>query len=57
MTEKEKRLVTLLDNLISLYMEETIETYDSLEDWYNDFYNEMECTEEELKSYGIDMDI
>lgn len=31
MTNKEKRLAILLNNLISLYMEETIETYDSIE--------------------------
>ena len=57
MTNKEERLVVLLDNLISLYMEETVGTYDSLEDWYEEFYSEMDCTEEELKSYGIDMEI
>ena len=54
---KEERLVVLLDNVISLYMEETVGIYDNLEDWYKTFYEEIGSTEEELNSYGIDMEI
>lgn len=57
MKNKEERLVTLLNNLIGLYMDETIGTYDNLDDWYEDFCNEMDCTIEELESYGIDMEV
>jgi len=49
----EKKLKTVLYNAISLLIDETFEQYDDTEEWLTMVYNELDCTKEELASFGI----
>lgn len=53
MTNKEKRLETLLYNTICLLIDETFEQYDDSEEWFRMIQNELGCSAEELEKYGI----
>lgn len=44
----------LLFNAISLLVDETIEEFDNTDDWFEWICNELDCTEEILKKFGID---
>ena len=48
----EERVRTLLYNAITLLVDETLEQYDSEEEWKEMMCNELCCTIEELKEYG-----
>ena len=54
---KEKRLETLLYNAISLLIDETFEQYDDSEKWFEMIQNELGCSAEELKGYGIEITV
>ena len=48
------RMNLLLYNAISLLVDETIEEFDDTDDWFEWICDELDCTEEELKEFGID---
>lgn len=48
-----ERIKTILYNAISLLIDETFEQYDDEQEWFDMMLNELDCTEEELKQYGI----
>ena len=50
---KENRMKAVLYNAISLLIDETFEQYDDREEWIAMLYNELGCTENEMKSFGI----
>ena len=55
MTDREKRLETLLYNAISLLVDETFERYDDEDrrtEWLDMMTRELGCTVSELKKYG-----
>lgn len=54
---KENKRKIILYNAISLLTDETFEQYDNSEDWLVMIYNELGCTEEDLKSFGIKITI
>ena len=55
MTDREKRLKTLLYNAISLLINETYESYadeDRKTEWFDMMTRELGCSLSELKEYG-----
>lgn len=55
MTDREKRLETLLYNAISLLVDETYESYadeDRVTEWLDMMTRELGCSLSELKKYG-----
>ena len=52
MTERGKRLETLLYNAISLLVDKTYEEYDNAEEWLDMMTEELGCSLSELKEYG-----
>ncbi len=58
MNEREQRLQVLLNNAITIIMEETSSAYfKNLDpDWINWFEEHMGCTVEELETLGIDLE-
>lgn len=57
MTAREKRLQTLLYNAITLLADETFEQYCDKEHWFYNIQDELGCTAEELKEYGIELTV
>lgn len=52
-----KRLEVLLYNAISLLSDETYEQFDNEEEWVNWLCNELDCTKEELESFGVEFEV
>ena len=50
----ENKFNVLLYNAISLLVDETIEEFDDTDEWLEWICDELDCTEEELKEFGID---
>lgn len=53
MTDREKRLETLLYNAVSLLVDETYEQYDDTEEWKAMLEHELGCTCAELEQLGV----
>lgn len=51
--KREQKLKTILYNALVLLIDETFEQYDDENEWFAMIQNELGCTAEELKEYGI----
>jgi hypothetical protein len=51
----EERLKVLLNNAITLLVDETYEQYDDVDEWKEMLENELGCTLEELRQYDINI--